>query len=133
MDAVLGQELTTLLDAPYVPWSLSPDGVATIRWNPGAIISADLARKTLVELASLTGGKRAPVLADIRKLKSMTRDGRKHYGTATEMVSAIALLASSPATQVIANFFLGLNRPNVPTQMFTDEEKALAWLRRHVV
>jgi hypothetical protein len=47
------------------------------------------------------------------------------------MVSAIALLAASPATQVIANFFLGLDRPDVPTEMFTDEAQARAWLRRH--
>lgn len=127
----MGQELTTTLEAPYFPWSVSPDGVGTLTWKPGAVITGDLARQTLVELVALTGGKKVAVLADIRKLKSMTREARKHYGTSTAMVSAIALLASSPATQVIANFFLGLNRPNVPTQMFTDEEKALAWLRRH--
>jgi hypothetical protein len=128
----LGQLLNNV-ESPYVPWSLSADGVATVTWRPGAIITEDLARTTLVELAALTSGKRVPVLADIRKLKSMTRDARKHYGTSTETVSAIALLAASPATQVIANFFLGLNRPNVPTQMFTDEEKALTWLRRYTV
>jgi len=109
------------------------DGVAKIRWAPGVVITEDLARTSLADLGVLTAGKKVPVLADIRKLKSMTREARKHYSTAISLVSAIALLASSPATQVIANFFLGLNRPNVPTQMFTDEEKAVAWLRRHTV
>jgi hypothetical protein len=130
--------LVTGLDAtrsalPFVYEPLGSDGVARIRWAPGTILTEDLARASLVELSALTGGKKVPVLADIRKLKSMTREARKHYAVATMAVTAIALLASSPATQMIANFFLGLNRPNVPTQMFTDEEKALTWLRRHVV
>jgi hypothetical protein len=108
------------------------EGVAMITWVSGAVITGDLARLTLIELATLTGSRRVAVLADIRNLKSMTREARKHYGRVTDAVSAIALLAASPATQVIANFFLGLNRPDVPTEMFTDEAQARAWLRRHL-
>jgi hypothetical protein len=106
------------------------EGIAMITWVRGAVITGDLARVTLTELAMLTGSKRVPVLADIRNLKSMTREARKHYGRVTDVVLAIALLVASPATQVIANFFLGLNRPDVPTEMFTDEAQARAWLRR---
>jgi hypothetical protein len=113
-------------------WELAADGVARIRWTSGAVITDGLAGATLAELAALTFGKRVPVLADIRKVKSMTREARKHYGRVTDMVSAIALLVASPATQVIATFFLGLNRPDVPTRMFTDEDAALTWLRLHV-
>lgn len=116
--------------APFVWEPIGPDGIAKIRWATGAVITEELARASLIALAAQTKGKRAPVLADIRKLKSMTRESRKVYGSSTEAVAAIALLAASATTQVIANFFIGLNRPSVPTQMFTDEEKALIWLRR---
>ena len=121
------------MEAPFVWEPLGADGVARIRWTTGAVITGDLARTTIAELVSLTGGKRVPVLADIRQQKSMTREARTFYGNATDAFSALALFAGSPATQVIANFFIGLNRPNVPTKMFTDEEKALTWLRRYVV
>ena len=114
-------------------WERLGAGVARIRWTAGAVITEDLARTTIVELVALTSGKRIPVLADIRLVRSTTREARTFYGNATTTFSALALLAGSPATQVIANFFIGLNRPNVPTQMFTDEEKALAWLGRYVV
>jgi hypothetical protein len=113
---------------------IGTDGVAKIRWSSGAIITEDLARMSVVELADLVpSGKRVPVLADIRQLKAMTREGRVFYGHAAETISAVALLAQSPATRMVANFFLGLNRPNVPTQMFTEEEKAIAWLRHYVM
>jgi hypothetical protein len=107
------------------------DGIATIRWSAGVTITEDLARETIAQQVLLTSGKCVPVLADIRQLRSMTREARRFYGNATEMFSALALLAGSPATRVTANFFIGLNQPTVPTQMFTDEETALTWLRRY--
>jgi hypothetical protein len=45
--------------------------------------------------------------------------------------TALALIAGSPVTQMIANFFIGINRTTTPQQMFTDEGKAIAWLRQH--
>jgi len=114
-------------------WERLAAGVARIRWTAGVVVTEDLAQRTIEELLALTSGKRIPVLADIRLVRSTTREARTFYGNATTTFSALALLAGSPATQVIANFFIGLNRPNVPTQMFTDEEKALAWLGRYVV
>jgi hypothetical protein len=122
----------TLVDTLYV-WAIGADRVATITWSTGAVCTEALARASIVELMDLSGGARLPVLADIRKWKSMTRDARTFYGNATDSFSALALLVSSPATRMTANFFIGVNRPNVPTQMFTDEAEALRWLRHSAV
>ena len=121
-----------LVDTPYV-WTIGADRIATITWSTGAVCTEALARASMVEFSALTGGARMPILADIRKWKSMTRDARTFYGNATDMFSALALLVSSPATRMTANFFIGLNRPNVPTQMFNDEAEAVRWLRRYAV
>ena len=122
----------TLVNTLYI-WAIGADRVATITWSTGAVCTEALARASIVELMALTGGARLPVLADIRKWKSMTRDARTFYGNATDTFSALALLVSSPATRMTANFFIGLNRPNVPTQMFNDEAEALRWLRHYAV
>jgi hypothetical protein len=103
--------------------------IATIRWSAGVTITEDIARETIVQQMLLTSGKRVPVLADIRQLRSMTRGARMFYGNATSSFSALGLLAGSPATRVTANFFIGFNRPKVPTKLFTDEAAALTWLR----
>jgi SpoIIAA-like len=123
----------TRAEAPGSWEPLGSDGIARIRYEVGDIVNEDRARATIVELKSLTSGKRLPVLVDIRKMKSVTREARVVFGNAADAFSALALLADSPRTQLIANFFIGLSRPKVPTQMFTDEEKALTWLRRHAV
>jgi hypothetical protein len=36
------------------------------------------------------------------------------------------------AHALIANFFIALNHPKIPTRIFTDEEKPLPWLRGYV-
>ena len=123
---------TTEVAAPYVVEPLGEDGVARIRYTVDAVLTEALARRAMADLGILTNGERRPLLADIRKVKSLTREARKYLDNAT-WFSALALLAGSPATQLMVNFFLGMTRPKVPTQMFTDEEKALAWLRRYVV
>src|SRR5438093_11252214 len=108
------------------------DGIAKIRYTAGAIVTEDDARKSVAELFALTSGKPAVVFVDIRKAKSVSREARAVFGEAANRYAALALLSDSLPTQVIANFFIGLSRPKVPTQMFTDEEKALTWLRRYV-
>jgi hypothetical protein len=119
------------VDEPYVWEPFGSDGVARIRYTAGAIVTEDVARKTVAELMTLTAGRRIVLLADIRQQKSITREARVFYGNATNAYSALALLADSLPTQVIANFFMSLSRPKVPTQMFTSEEKALTWLHRY--
>ena len=119
------------VEDPYVWEPLGADGIARIRYKAGAIVTGDVARKTVRELIALTTGKRIVLVADIRQMKSITREARVIYSNAADAYSALALLASSLSTQVIANFFIGLSRPKVPTQMFTDEEKAPTWLRRY--
>ena len=119
--------------APYVMEPLGADGIATFRYRAGTVLTEAIARSAMADLGIRTNGKRQPLLADIRKVKTLTREARVFFDNVTDKFSALALLAGSPATQLMVNFFLGMSRPKVPTRMFTDEEKALAWLRRHVV
>ena len=81
-------------------------------------------------IASLCMGRRRPVLVDMTDVRSMNRDARMYYaGPETAAVEcAAALLVGSPLTSVIGNFFLGLNKPLIPTRLFTREEEALTWL-----
>jgi hypothetical protein len=119
-------------EKPYV-WELDVDGIATFRMLTAATFTLELAQATIADLMALTGGKRTPILVDVRRSKGITREARTFLGNQTGSYSALAMLAGSPATQMIANFFIGLNRPSVPTQVFTDEEQARTWLRRYGV
>src|SRR5687767_5595404 len=103
---------------PYEFDPIGADGVLKVRWKTGVVITEELARDLLAESRVITNGKRIPHMADIRLLKSMTREARKVFGDAGDSYTALALLASSPVAQMIGNFFIGLNRTRTPTQMF---------------
>jgi len=116
----------------YVWEPLDGGGIAVFRLLTSAPFTLDLAQTTIADLTALTGGKRVPIMADIRRSKGMTQEARAFFGNPNPPYSALAILADSPVTRMIANFFIGLNRPSVPTHVFTDEEKALHWLRGYV-
>ena len=123
----------TPVEGAYAWEPIDADGIAVFRLLTSAPFTLDLARATITDLIALTGGKRIPIVADIRRSKGMTAEARAFFGKPNPPYSALAILADSPVTRMIANFFIGLNRPSVPTQIFTDEEKARAWSRRHAV
>ncbi|MBI3240234.1 MAG: hypothetical protein HYZ43_15540 [Flavobacteriia bacterium] len=72
-----------------------------------------------------------PILIDSRGIKSISREARSFFttnGRATNTM-AFAILIDSAVSKVVGNFFLGINKPAVPTKLFLDEELALQWLR----
>ncbi len=47
-------------------------------------------------------------------------------------ITAIAMLINSPGSRIIGNFFLGINKPSVPTKLFNEKNKAIEWLKQFV-
>jgi hypothetical protein len=115
--------------------SVGDDGIVRMQMQPG-VFDLELAdaEEVIRAVSSLCGGVRRPVLVDLRELRSMTRDCRKYFaGPQTAAVeAAAALLVVSPIARAIGNFFMGLNKPLVPTRLFTAEPEAVAWLRGFV-
>lgn len=72
-----------------------------------------------------------PILVDIRKMKSQSRDSRHYYASpeVAKAASAVALLVGSRTSMLLANFFMTVTKTSMPTQMFTDEASALTWLK----
>ncbi len=92
-------------------------------------------KEDIVSIGHVAGGEMVPVLVDIRACKGISREARAYLaGEDTAKVqNAAALLVESTVTRVMANFFLGLNKPLFPTKMFNEEPKALTWLSEFVV
>ena len=82
----------------------------------------------------VTENKKCPVLVDMRLQKSITREARQFYSRKESMdiITALALFVESPISKVLANFYLGLNKPPCPTRLFTSEDEAREWLRGYL-
>lgn len=70
------------------------------------------------------------LVADIRTLRGVSFGVRSHMSSerAGRYLSHVALVADSPLTRTIGNFFMRLNRPPFPVRIFDGEAEALRWL-----
>jgi hypothetical protein len=78
------------------------------------------------------GHKEFPLLIHTNKVKYISREARNYLASkeGCQKIKSCAILTNSIVTKVIANFFLQINKPLVPTKLFTNEDSARKWLSK---
>lgn len=78
----------------------------------------------------LAAGVRRPLLIDMTDVKSMSHEARMFYAgpTPAGALTAVAILTTSYIGKMVANAFISLTHPILPTRLFTHYEEALKWL-----
>lgn len=129
-----GFVMTQDLDLGPTKMVFGDDGIVRIMNEKNAELGLKDAQANVRALEQLGQGKRLCIWVDASQIKSMSRDARRFFAgqQAAQVVQAQAILVSSPVGRVISNFFLGINKPPFPTQLFTDKEKSLKWLLEYV-
>jgi len=114
---------------------MGEDGIARTKVKPGAEIDLEAARQNSIAINSFYTGKKYPLLIDARDVKTMTRDARNQFSTKGRETNtlAFAIMVSSPLSRVIGNFFMGINKPAVPTRLFDNTTDAEKWLRQFLI
>ena len=94
--------------------------------------SLAIAMECVKDRLLLANGNSYPYLLDARKLRSINKEARDYFASeeSEKCMVAGAILVDSSITTIIGNFFLKINKPSIPTRIFTDKEKALDWLRK---
>lgn len=107
------------------------DGILRGLAGEGVTASAEDAREQFAHQRKMLDGHPLPFLMDIRKARGVSREARSMFASAeaSQIFAATALLIGSPLSRAVGNFFLGLNKAQMPTRLFTDEAEAIAWLR----
>ena len=74
-------------------------------------------------------GRPCAVIVLLGSLTSQDAEARRIYaaGMKPGVFFAASLVVTNPLSRAIGSFFLGLSRPPVPTKMFPDFDKAIAW------
>jgi hypothetical protein len=96
-------------------------------------ITLKVARQIVETRYEITNGETYPVIIDISNIKSVTKEARNYLsqGKAIEKISAAALYTNSIIARIVANFFLGFNRPDIPIRIFTNKTEALKWAKHY--
>lgn len=113
---------------------LEPDGVLVVRIADGARQTLADAEQNLGAALIERGGKRRPLLIDIRRALPLEAEVR-HFYSGKVLVSgftALALLVdASPLGRMMGNVYFRVARPGIPTRLFIDGADARAWLGEH--
>lgn len=96
-------------------------------------LSLEVAKACVEARLFFSKGKMSVLLVDMRGIKSTTRDARQYMATiGATLVKACALITGSGFNRTLGNIFLTIDKPAVPTKLFTDKEKAKAWLQQYL-
>lgn len=113
---------------------MGTDGICYTVVKPNAIIEIEDAMANSEAVKLVSSGAVYPILVNLKQIHSISKPARDHFSMQNRAagVTAIAMLIKSPGSRIIGNFFLGLNKPTVPTKLFTDKDKAITWLKQFV-
>lgn len=119
-------------DAFPVELHIDDNRIVHLRLKQNVNVTLPLVEYVLDKIGRLTGGEKRPIVADISNLAFSEPDARRFASQAgRQVVSAVAFVTDSPVSRIIATFFLKINRPAYPIQIFRTKPEAIAWLKTH--
>ncbi|MBA3663915.1 MAG: hypothetical protein H0W61_06865 [Bacteroidetes bacterium] len=112
---------------------MGDDGICRTVTKELAEINLEQAMENSVAVSSLYKDRKFPLLIDARNIKYMSKEARKFFSTNGRdiKITCFGIMVKSPLSRVIGNFFMGLNKPEIPARLFDSEADALQWLKQY--
>lgn len=112
---------------------MGQDGVARTLVKKDAEIQLNDARQNSDVVNSLQEKAGFPLIVETTNIKSITKEARDYLSIQNRetKITAIAIVRKSLIGNMVGNFFIGLNKPSVPTKLFNSEKEALKWCDQH--
>ena len=101
----------------------------------GRNVTMDFAVMAVKKRLEVTKGKDWKVLICVSNITSVPKPVRDYLSSdeAKQGIKASAIISNSPISNMIINFFLGINdisKEDFPAKVFSSEEKGLKWLKK---
>jgi hypothetical protein len=108
--------------------------VLIFRYKPMPEVTIQIARTCVAFRVAACAGQSYLSLFDLRAVKSFPKESRDYLANeGSDFVIASALLVNSTVMKMAVNFFISVNKPKIPTRMFTTEQEAIGWLKQQQV
>jgi hypothetical protein len=114
---------------------LRKDGIVEIRHDDNHACTTEDAKDISRVIGVLGQGKPVPVLRIVGKRTTANADVREFAASkaAQKNIVAEAIVIHSLSQRIVGNFYLKMNRPEKPTQLFSSVKEAEAWLSMFVI
>ena len=109
------------------------DGILFFEYKPDTTIDLMVAECVVTDRIQFQNEKTYPILCDIRGVVATEKAGRDYLAQAGSILTlAVALIVHEKVSLIISTFYVEISKPSVPTQIFTKEDEALAYLKGFV-
>jgi len=106
------------------------DGIIIAQFKPDLKIDLKMAKEMVRDRIEFQRGVEYPVLIHFTTYEA-DKEARDYMNIeGLELISKGAFFTDSILTTMFVNFYLKVYKPKVPTKMFTNKEKAIAWLKK---
>lgn len=122
-------------ESPHVVFRIE-DSIVYAVYKKGVTIDLEAAREIGHLRRSFLKGRSYPGFADVRHLKLITKEARAYLEKEAIIekeqsgVTAIAVLVGSRISVFMANLFMKIVKPKIPTKLFITKEQGLKWLEQ---
>ena len=106
------------------------DNIISTRMNPNYTdyIGIDEAKENFSAIKSISDPNSTLLLVLMTNGK-FTKDARLYYLTQPAIVEKTAIVAKNAFFKMVASFFMGARKPDMPIQIFTNQTEAENWLK----
>lgn len=104
-------------------------GVVVFEPHPGVRFTREHVVENNRAIVAMAGDGPVLLLARMTGISHMDRDSREYSASYTDRhYRKVALLVENAMSRMLASFFLGFNKPEMPTRAFEDRARAETWL-----
>jgi uncharacterized Zn finger protein len=100
----------------------------------GQVIGLEDVKNLIETNVCLTKNTHYAALIDLEELSSFTKDAMNYTADrkTSPKIIARALMVNDLAKRIIGNFYIKVVRPQINTKLFTERQKAIAWLEEQL-
>ena len=102
-------------------------------YKPGVVINLVVAQRIVMDRMQMQKEKAYPVLCDVSGIADSDKAARDYLAQhGSVLTKAVGIVVQRTLSMVMISFYLKISKPQVPTKVFSDRAKALAFLRAFV-
>lgn len=108
-------------------------GIIYNRYKPDvSIITIEIAKKIVEDRLKVSNGITRPGFIDLTNAISIDKQSRRYFsmGESMKYLSASAIVVNNEITKLGGNIYIRIDKPRIPTKLFTDKMLAVKWLEQ---
>jgi len=124
-----------LIETTIAIISVDENGIGHQYFKDNTVLDVPEQLENLEAIKSVTSMKPTPFVISAGKNVMITKDARDNAILIEPLspINASAIVVQNLAYQLIAEFFIKVQKPKMPYKIFTDKQNAYEWCKQFVV